>query len=112
MVRRRTSQIDSAADVEQAWRAATALRDRDDLPFAAYYPVREFLAGESLDGPEYSVEAFSFAGRHAVIAVTSKSCAGFIEMGHAQPAALTVGEEDAIAAHVTAFFDAMGCATG
>jgi biotin carboxylase len=104
--------IDSAAEVEQAWRAATALRDRDDLPFAAYYPVREFLAEEYLDGPEYSVEAFSFGGRHAIIAITSKSWAGFIEMGHAQPAALRAEAENAIAAHVTAFLDAMGLRDG
>lgn len=104
--------IDSPAAVAHAWRAASALRDRADLPFAAYYPVREFLAEEYLDGPEYSVEAFSFAGRHSIIAITSKSWAGFIEMGHAQPAALAADEEDTIVGYVTTFLDAMGLRDG
>ncbi len=63
-----------------------ALRDREDLPFASYYPVREFVAEEYLDGVEYGVEAFSFDGRHSIVAITGKSLEGVIEMGHAQPA--------------------------
>lgn len=104
--------IDSADDVEPAWRAAAALRDRADLPFAAYYPVSEFVAEEYLDGAEYSVEAFSFDGRHSVIAITGKSQDGFIEMGHAQPAMVTAEDDRAIVAYVTGFLDAMGLRDG
>jgi biotin carboxylase len=109
-------QVDSPAEAETAWRAATILRERGDLPFAAYYPVRDFMAEEYLDGPEYSAEAFSFAGRHSVIAITSKimskSHAGFVEMGHAQPAALDNDQERVIVEHVTAFLDVMGLGDG
>jgi biotin carboxylase len=84
-----------------------SLRGRADLPFAAYYPVREFMAEEFLDGPEYSVEAFSFDGRHSIVAITAKLFAGHVEMGHAQPAPLDPADERAIAAYVTDFLDAM-----
>jgi biotin carboxylase len=104
--------IDSAADAAAAWTAASSLRDRDDLPFAAYYPVGDLMVEEYLDGPEYSVEAFSFAGRHTVIAITGKVWAGHIEMGHVQPAALAAADEDAIATHVTGFLDTMGLRDG
>jgi biotin carboxylase len=104
--------IDAPEDAEPVWRAATAMRNRDDLPFAAYYPVREFLAEEYLDGPEYSVEAFSFDGRHSVIAITGKAQEGFIEWGHAQPASVSAADEDAIVTYVTGFLDAMGLRDG
>lgn len=104
--------IETPEGVERVWRDATALRDRADLPFAAYYPVREFLAEEYLDGPEYSVEAFSFDGRHSVIAITGKSQEGFIEVGHAQPAMVTADDEATITAYVAGFLDAMGLRDG
>lgn len=104
--------IGSAEDAEGAWHAATALRDRSDLPFVAYYPVREFLVEEYLDGPEYSVEAFSFAGRHSVIAITGKAQEGVIEWGHAQPAPVSAEDERTIVAYVTGFLDAMGLRDG
>lgn len=104
--------VETPEDAEDAWRAAAALRDRADLPFAAYYPVREFLAEEYLDGTEYSVEAFSFDGRHSLISVTGKSLEGVIETGHAQPATVTADDEAAITAYVTGFLDAMGLRDG
>ena len=109
---RGVTRVKAPEDVEAAWSAAAGLRDRTDLPFAAYYPVREFLAEEYLDGTEYSVEAFSFAGRHSVIAITGKSLDGVIEVGHAQPAVVPAGEEKAIVAYVTGFLDAMGLRDG
>jgi biotin carboxylase len=99
--------VDSPAEIDAAWRTAIALRGRDDLPFAAYYPVRAFMAEEFLDGPEYSVEAFSCDGRHSIVAITAKLFAGHIEMGHAQPAVLDPADEQTIAAYVTDFLDAM-----
>jgi biotin carboxylase len=104
--------VEAPADVEPAWHDATALRERTDLPFFAAYPVREFFAEEYLDGAEYGVEAFSFAGRHSVIAVTRKSQEGFIETGHALPAELAADDEAAIVAYVTGFLDAMGLRDG
>jgi len=99
--------VDTPTEIDAAWHAAVSLRGRDDLPFAAYYPVREFMAEEFLDGPEYSVEAFSFDGRHSIVAITAKLFAGHVEMGHAQPAILDPADERRIAAYVTDFLDAM-----
>jgi biotin carboxylase len=104
--------LGSAAEADTAWQATASLRDRDDLPFAAYYPVGELMAEQYLDGPEYSVEAFSFAGRHSIVAITAKVWAGHIEMGHAQPAVLDPADEDAIVAHVGGFLDTMGLRDG
>ena len=104
--------VQAPEDAEPAWHEATALRERTDLPFFAAYPVREFLAEEYLDGTEYSVESFSFAGRHSVIAITGKSQEGFIETGHAQPAELAAGDEAAIVTYVAGFLDAMGLRDG
>jgi biotin carboxylase len=104
--------VGTSEDAEPVWHAATALRERTDLPFFAAYPVREFLAEEYLDGAEYSVESFSFAGRHSVIAVTGKSQEGFIETGHALPAELAPDDEAAIVTYVTGFLDAMGLRDG
>jgi len=109
---RGVTRIGAAAEADAAWHAATALRDRDDLPFAAYYPVGELMAEEYLAGPEYSVEAFSFAGRHSIVAITGKVWKGHIEMGHAQPALLDPADEDAIVAHVGGFLDTMGLRDG
>ncbi|HSK38942.1 MAG TPA: ATP-grasp domain-containing protein, partial [Arenibaculum sp.] len=51
--------------------------------------IADVIVEEFLDGPEFSVEAFSFAGRHVVLAITEKIVgANFIEMGHALPADL------------------------
>ncbi|MGH4033641.1 ATP-grasp domain-containing protein [Actinomycetota bacterium Odt1-20B] len=48
------------------------------------------LAEEYLEGPEVSLEAFSYEGRHTVVAITDKLLGPrFIEFGQAVPAALT-----------------------
>jgi biotin carboxylase len=53
--------------------------------------VRSFIIEEYLSGPEISVEAFSFAGKHVVVACTDKLTTeheGFLELGHSVPAQL------------------------
>lgn len=72
-----------------------------------------FLMEERLEGPEISVESFTFAGRHVVLALTDKSTGdGFVETGHTVPAEL----EEAVAAEVVelvgAFLDAVGLTDG
>lgn len=53
--------------------------------------VKSFIVEEYLSGPEISVEAFSFAGKHVVVACTDKLTTeeeGFLELGHSMPAQL------------------------
>ncbi len=50
-----------------------------------------FIAEHAAQGPEYSVEAVSAAGRHTVLAITEKQSTGsprFVETGHTVPAPL------------------------
>jgi ATP-grasp domain len=72
------------------------------------------LAEEDLRGPAYGVEAFSFAGRHVVVAVTEKLVdrAGVVELGHTLPARIDGSLEQAIVAAVTRFLDVMGLRDG
>lgn len=86
-----------------AWRWTT--EGTDDL----------VLAEEYLDGPEYSVEAVTFDGRHHVVAVTEKVTTGpphFVELGHQTPARLPAIAHEATTAHVTSFLDLIGQRVG
>ncbi|MCM2576294.1 ATP-grasp domain-containing protein [Streptomyces meridianus] len=83
-----------------------------DLAFADSFA--EFLMEEFLDGPEISVETLSFDGRHVVVAVTDKECAGpgFVEIGHAQPSGCPAGTLREVEQLVTGFLDAVGLRNG
>jgi biotin carboxylase len=104
--------VESPAGIDEAWRRSVDLRGRDDLAMAKFYPVDRFIAEEFIDGTEYSVESFSFDGRHIVVSVTDKLCEGVVEMGHAEPAILSPEDEAALADRVVAFLDAMGLRDG
>jgi hypothetical protein len=97
-----------SADLDDVWRNIARLRgDGIDRGPAALFTVGDFIMEEYLDGPEFSVEAFSFAGRHVVIAVTEKlvSGANFVEMGHIVPARIDSDVERTIADATVAFLD-------
>jgi biotin carboxylase len=71
------------------------------------------LAEEYLSGREVSVEAFSAAGRHTVIAITDKQVGqGFVETGHVLPAALGDDEYAAAAGLTRDVLDAVGLVEG
>jgi biotin carboxylase len=71
------------------------------------------LAEEFLSGREVSVEAFSAASRHTVIAITDKQVgSSFVETGHSVPAALSDDEYEAAAALTRAVLDAVGLVEG
>jgi biotin carboxylase len=78
----------------------------------------DYLAEPYLPGPEYSVEAFSHAGEHHIIAITGKLTQDddadnpFVEIGHVVPAPLPADAAAAIEAYVSAFLDTMGIAEG
>jgi biotin carboxylase len=80
--------IGEPAQIEDTWRQMHELA----LP--------RFLMEEYLDGPEISVESFSFHGRHVVLAITDKlTLPNYVEIGHSMPARL----DDALRAEVTGF---------
>ena len=72
------------------------------------YLIEEFLAG-----PEFSVEGFSFAGMHRIVAVTRKQVtANYVESGHIVPAGVTAAEHAAIVGVVAGFLDLAGVTDG
>lgn len=78
----------------------------------------DYVAEPFLHGPEFSVEAFSRAGEHHVIAITAKLTHGddsanpFVEVGHVVPAPIEPAAAAAISAYVSAFLEVMGIADG
>ncbi|MFF4230639.1 ATP-grasp domain-containing protein [Streptomyces sp. NPDC001820] len=104
--------IDSADDVDQAWREANGLAGRTDLVLGQFFPVDRFLVEEFIGGPEYSVETFSFDGRHSVVAITEKYTWGVVEAAHALPARISPQSEREVVSYIRAFLDAMGLRDG
>jgi hypothetical protein len=71
------------------------------------------LAEEYLDGPEISVEAFSHAGRHTIVAITQKILGiGFVEVGHAVPAEVDGRLERDVVDMTVGLLDAVGLVEG
>jgi biotin carboxylase len=97
--------IEGPGEIGDAWRRSVGLRGRKDLILAKFFPVDRFFAEEFVDGPEYSVESFSFNGRHVVVSVTDKLSTGVVEMGHAEPAVLPAEDEAALVDHVVTFLE-------
>ncbi|THA30429.1 ATP-grasp domain-containing protein [Streptomyces sp. A1547] len=105
--------IDGPEQAAEAWAGVEALRARTDLQWGSFFTIGRFIAEQYIPGPEYSVESFSFAGRHIVLAVTEKlTGGGFIELGHALPARLDPVDERRIEEAVARFLDAMGLTDG
>jgi biotin carboxylase len=104
--------IDDPGETGEAWCRSVGLQGRNDLPLATFFPVGRFIAEEFIDGPEYSVESFSFSGRHVAVSVTDKISAGVVEMGHAEPALLAPHDEAALVDRVVAFLQTMGLRDG
>ncbi|MDK9498147.1 ATP-grasp domain-containing protein [Streptomyces katrae] len=106
--------VSAPGELDATWERIEELRGRRSDRGSTLYTVREFLMETYLDGPEFSVEAFSFAGRHVVIAVTEKLVddTHFAELGHALPARLAPDAHARITAAVEDFLDTMGVTDG
>lgn len=104
--------VTGPGDLQAAADGMAALRARTDLQWGSFFRIDRFMAEQYIPGPEYSVEAFSFDGRHVVLAVTEKFTDGVLEMGHAQPARISAADEEAITTATVRFLDAMGLTTG
>ncbi|GFH35739.1 ATP-grasp domain-containing protein [Streptomyces pacificus] len=101
-------------DVDGVWERIGEARRTGMDRGSTMYAVTEFLMEQYIDGPEYSVEAFSFHGRHTVVAVTEKLTGGghFVELGHAQPARLDPADEQRLVEAAGEFLDAIGITDG
>ncbi|MGW7103930.1 ATP-grasp domain-containing protein [Streptomyces sp. NPDC054838] len=106
--------VDGAAGLQAAWERIEELRGRRTDRGSTLFTVREFLMESYLDGPEFSVEGFSFGGRHVVVAVTEKLVddTHFAELGHALPARLTPQAYAQVTSTVADFLDTMGVTDG
>jgi biotin carboxylase len=99
-------------ELDGAWESARGLRGVDHQ-FASSFPIERFIMEEYVDGPEFSVEAFTFAGRHVIVAITEKLTSdNFVELGHVVPARVDPESAGAIERCVHAFLDAVGLQEG
>jgi biotin carboxylase len=107
--------VSDAAGVGDAWQRIQSLRETGLTHGpGALFNVGRFIMEEYADGPEYSVETFSFSGRHVVVAVTEKLVGDghFAELGHVIPARVEPAVEHDIVTSVTEFLDVIGLADG
>jgi hypothetical protein len=106
--------VDGPADVEPVHAAISNRRDVSDHPFLGQYDLDEYVMEEYIDGTLYSAEAFSFAGRHTVLAITEAVTlpGTVVHAGHAVPARLSAAEVASVERMIPAFLDALGYADG
>lgn len=92
-------------DVDGAFRTAAA-----PTPWSRGGVLVEVLH----EGPQFSVEAFSEAGRHEVVCITRKFSdpRRYVELGHLAPAGLPPADERLVAAHVRRVLTALGVVSG
>jgi ATP-grasp domain/L-amino acid ligase C-terminal domain 2/ATP-grasp N-terminal domain len=106
--------VDSPLDVDAVYEAISRQRDVSDHPFLSAYDLDEYVMEEYIDGTLYSAEAFSFAGKHTVLAITEAVTlpGTVVHAGHAVPARLSAVEVASVERMVPAFLDALGYPDG
>jgi biotin carboxylase len=106
--------VDGPADAARVWETVQSLRGTRTDRVSTLFLLQDFLMEQYVEGTEFSVESFSFAGRHVVVAITEKFTHPdyFAELGHALPARLDAGTEDEIRAGVGRFLDLVGLHDG
>jgi biotin carboxylase len=93
--------IDDAAQCDEVWERLQALEQT------------EAMAEEYLDGPEISVESFSFAGKHLILTVTDKlTMENYVEIGHSMPAALPHDFRQQLESFTCTFLNIVGLREG
>ncbi|MFE0643319.1 ATP-grasp domain-containing protein [Streptomyces sp. NPDC058877] len=102
------------ADLDRVWARIQEMDGGRTDRGSTMFTVDGFLMESYIDGPEFSVEALSFAGRHVVVAVTEKltSEEHFAELGHAVPARLDADDRAALTDAVEEFLTGMGVTDG
>lgn len=106
--------VDGPAELARVWAEVEGLRGTRTDRISNMYVLQDFLMEEYIDGPEFSVESFSFAGRHVLVTITEKFTEDghFAELGHALPARLDEGTWDQVRACLTRFLDLVGFRDG
>ncbi len=106
--------VGGPADLERVWTEVRRLRGTRTDRISTLFVLQDFLMEEYIDGAEYSVESFSFSGRHVVITITEKftEAGHFAELGHAVPARLDEYVCEHVRACVSRFLDLMGVRDG
>ncbi|MFJ9785605.1 ATP-grasp domain-containing protein [Amycolatopsis sp. NPDC101161] len=106
--------VDGPDQVESVFSAIERERDVSDHPFLGQYDLDEYVLEEYIDGTLYSAEAFSFAGTHAVLAITEAVTlpGTVVHAGHAVPARLSPAEVAAVERMIPAFLDVLGYPDG
>ncbi|MGW4271639.1 ATP-grasp domain-containing protein [Streptomyces seoulensis] len=101
-------------DLDRVWARVRELDGGRTDRGSTMFTVDGFLMESYIDGPEFSVEALSFAGRHVVVAVTEKLTAEehFAELGHAVPARLADADRRRLTGAVEEFLTAMDVTDG
>ncbi len=70
--------------------------------------ISRFIIEEYLDGPEISVESFSFGGRHIIVAITDKLILdNHVEIGHTMPSQIGAEACREVESLVIEFLDAV-----
>ncbi|SEE68880.1 ATP-grasp domain-containing protein [Streptomyces sp. 2231.1] len=105
---------ESPQDLDRVWARVRELDGGRTDRGSTMFTVDGFLMESYIDGPEFSVEALTFAGRHVVVAVTEKLTAEehFAELGHAVPARLSGTDRQRLTGAVEEFLTAMGVTDG
>ncbi|MFJ8535806.1 ATP-grasp domain-containing protein [Streptomyces sp. NPDC093591] len=106
--------VGAPADADRVWAEVERLRGTRTDRVSTLFVLRDFLMEEYIDGPEFSVESFSFAGRHVIVAITEKFVDPdrFAELGHAVPARVDAAVADEVRARVSGFLDLIGIRDG
>jgi len=82
------------------------------------YFKQSLIAEEFADGEEFSVETFSFSGKHIVFGITKKIVSSdnennpFVEIGHMSPAPLEQADKELINNFIAQFLDIIGITDG
>ncbi|WKU06936.1 ATP-grasp domain-containing protein [Micromonospora sp. HUAS LYJ1] len=106
--------VDDPSGHEAVWEQVCRLRGTRTDRVSTLLVLDDFLMEEYVHGREFSVETFSFAGRHVVVTITEKMTdpGHFAELGHAVPARLTEDAWDRVGECVCTFLDHLGFADG
>ncbi|GII54389.1 hypothetical protein Pth03_27780 [Planotetraspora thailandica] len=106
--------VDGPVDCDRVWGSTSRLRGTRTDRVSSMYVLQDFMMEKYVEGPEYSVESFSFAGRHVVVTLTEKfvDTGSFAEVGHAVPARVPEGVRESVRVCVTRFLDQIGLRDG
>jgi biotin carboxylase len=101
-------------DLDRVWAEVSRLRGTRTDRISTLFLLQDFLMEEYVHGPEFSVESFSFAGRHVVVTITEKFTdpGHFAELGHAVPARIDEETWQQISDCLARFLDVMGLTDG